>query len=380
MNVLLIPSFFPTRREPWPGSYVREYARSLALQHHVTVVYPQQLRSSGVGDQPFFNEELLEPQIRFVNYSYSQLPKSWVLSYLAAFRKVWRRIRSEWKIDVIYAHVVMPAGLAALMLGRLLRIPVILTEHWGPTRDLLKEPSTPPKLHYAMLKYVYRKVDYLSAVSGSLADEIYEIFGATVDGRLYNPVDCSVFYPAKTGQASRRVLCVTRGRGDPRKGLPNLFAAWKIVAQRAGGAVHLDIVGPDTDKLRPQIQAAGIEKTCRVFPWTPASELAPLMRNSALVVIPSRYETFARSGVEALACGVPVVATKCGGPNEYVEEGTGVLVPTNDPEALAAGILAGLRREDFLPPEELARRTRERFSYEAVCQRFTEVAQTLVNP
>jgi glycosyltransferase involved in cell wall biosynthesis len=379
VNVLLIPSSFPTRREPWPGSFVKEYARSLALQHHVTVVYPQQLKSSGVGDHPFFNEELLEPGIRLVNYTYSQLPKSWVASYLGAFRKIWRRIRTEWKIDVIYAHIVMPAGLAGLILGRLLGIPVILTEHWGPTRDLLKETSTPPKLNYATLKYVYRNVDYLSAVSGSLADEIYEVFGATVDGRLDNPIDCSVFYPEKPEHTSQRVLCVTRGHSDPRKGLPNLFAAWKIVAQRTGGAVYLDIVGPDTDDLRPQIEAAGISETCRLHPWNPAPELAVLMRNSALVVIPSRYETLARSGVEALACGVPVVATNCGGPREYVEEGTGLLVPTDDTEALTRGILAGLKRGDFLPPEELARRTRDRFSYEAVCERFTEVARTLVN-
>jgi glycosyltransferase involved in cell wall biosynthesis len=378
MNVLLIPYSFPTRREPWPGNFVMEYARSLALQHHVTVVYPQRLGSPSVGNQHFFTEELLEPKIRLVNYTYSQLPKSWVTSYLGAFRKIWRRIRSDWKVDVIYAHVAMPAGLAALMLGRLLRIPVILTEHWGPTRDWLKKTSVPPKLQYETLRYVYRKVDYLSAVSGSLGDDIYEVFGATADGRLDNPVDCSVFYPVKTEQASRRVLCVTRGDPDPRKGLPNLFAAWKTVLQRSAGTVYLDIVGPGTDELRPQIEAAGIAETCRLLPWRPAPELASLIRDSALVVIPSRYETFGRSGVEALACGVPVVATRCGGPNEYVEEGTGLLVPTDDPEALAAGILAGLRREDFLPPEELARRTRERFSYEAVCQRFTEVAQTLV--
>lgn len=378
MNVLLIPSSFPTKREPWPGSFIYEYARSLALQHNVTVVYPQQLGDQGVGNEPFFTEEWLEPRIRLVNYTYSHLPKSWLLSYLSAFRRVWRRIRREWKVDVIHAHVVMPAGVAALLLRQLLRIPVILTEHWGPVRDWLEETSTPPKLQYATLQRVYRKVDYLSTVSRSLADEIYEVFGATTHGRIDNPIDCALFYPDPTGQAARRVLCVTRGRFDPRKGVPNLLDAWRIVSERTRGAVYLDIVGPGTEELRPQVEARGIGQTCRLLPWTPAPDLAPLMRSAALVVIPSRYETFGRSGVEALASGVPVVATRCGGPNEYVEEGTGLLVPIDDPPALAEGILAGLQRSDFLPPEELARRTRERFSYEAVCHRFTEVAQALL--
>ncbi|MGZ5435796.1 MAG: glycosyltransferase [Pyrinomonadaceae bacterium] len=381
MNVLLIPSSFPTRREKWHGSYVHEFARSLALQHSVTVLYPQQLGSPGVGDEPFFIDEFLEPGIRLINYTYSHLPKSWLFSYIAAFRKVFHRVHSQARIDVIFAHVVLPAGAAAVVWGRRLKIPVILTEHWGPAEDWLKQSGLPRSLMRALLRKTYRRVDYLTAVSESLADEIREVFGVSVCGKLDQPIDCDVFHPAaRSVDAPPRVVCVTRGKPDPRKGNTNLLAAWKIVAQRTHGSVGLDIVGPDVEELAPLIEAEGLRATCRLLPWRPAPDLAILIRNSALVVIPSRYETFGRSGVEALACGVPVVATRCGGPNEYVEEGTGVLVPTDDPEALAAGILAGLRREDFLPPEELARRTRERFSYEAVCRRFTEVAQTLVNP
>jgi glycosyltransferase involved in cell wall biosynthesis len=381
MNVLLIPSSFPTRREPWPGSYIYEYARSLALRHEVTVVYPQQSGSPGVGDEPFFTDEWLEPRVRLVNYSYAHLPKSWMLSYFAAFRRVWWRVRHEWKIDVIFAHVVMPAGLAALQLGRLLRIPVILTEHWGPARDWLEGAGVPRRLQYAALEHTYRKVNYLTAVSDSLADEIKAVFGASVNGKLDYPIDCEVFRPARTHVAngSAPVLCVTRGRFDPRKGVDNLLAAWEMVSRRTGGSVRLDIVGPDVEALMPQIEAKGIGETCRLLPWRPSSELAPLMRGSALVVIPSRYETFGRSGAEALASGVPVVATNCGGPAEYVGEGTGLLVPPEDPSALAEGILAGLKRRDFLPPEELARRIRERFGYEAICQRFTEIATELTS-
>jgi glycosyltransferase involved in cell wall biosynthesis len=381
MNVLLIPSSFPTRREPWPANYIYEYARSLALQHEVTVLYPQHLGSPGVGNEPFFIEEMLEPGIRLVNYTYSYLPKTWLLSYLWAFRKVFRRIRREWEIDIIYAHVVLPAGPAALLLGKLFHIPVILTEHWGPPEDWLKESSAPRKLVRTVIANTYRQVDYLTAVSKSLASEIEEVFGASADATMEQPIDCDVFYPAATPLISgqRRVLCVTRGKYDPRKGVSNLLNAWKVVSRRTCGSATLDIVGPDIEELAPQIEAADIVESCRLISWKSGSELAALMRASSLVVIPSSYETFGRSGAEALACGVPVVSTRCGGPNEYVEEGTGLLVPPEEPEALAAGILAGLERRNFLPPEELARRIRDRFGYEAVCRRFTETAGKLTN-
>lgn len=380
MNVLLIPSSYPTRRETWQGNYVHEFARSLALEHDVTVVYPQQLGKAGVGDEPFFIEEQLEPRIRLVNYTYPHLSKSWMLSYLGAFRKVWRRVRREWRVDVIYAHIVMPAGPAALLLGRLFRLPVILTEHWGPAGDWLKEPPVPRGLMRTVVEHTYRRVDYLTAVSESLAGEIAAVYGASTDGRLDYPIDCEVFYPDGTrpDEAPRRVLCVTRGHFDPRKGVPNLLAAWKIVAGRTDGSVVLDVIGPDVELLKPQIEELGLGDTINLLPWVPAPELASLMRRTALVVIPSLYETFGRSGAEAMACGVPVVATDCGGPREYVGEGTGLLVPKEDPAALAEAVLAGLRREDFLPPDELARRTRERFGHDVICRRFTEAAAGLL--
>jgi|ERR1044071_1365423 glycosyltransferase involved in cell wall biosynthesis len=380
MKVLLIPSSYPTRRENWQGNYVHEFSRSLALGHDVTVVYPQQLGRPGVGDEPFFTDELLGPRIRLVNYTYPHLAKTWMLSYLGAFKKVWRRLRREWRPDVVFAHIVMPAGPAALLAGRLLGVPVILTEHWGPAGDWLKEPPVPRGLMRAVVENTYRRVDYLTAVSDSLAGEIEAVYGASADGKLDYPIDCEVFRPDGAGAAGgpRRVLCVTRGHFDPRKGVPNLLAAWEMVARRTNGSAVLDVIGPDVELLAPRVAELGLGGTVNLLPWVPAPELASLMRRSALVVIPSVYETFGRSGAEALACGVPVVATDCGGPREYVGEGTGLLVPKEEPAALAEAVLAGLRRENFLPPEELARRTRERFAHEVICRRFTEVAEGLL--
>ena len=386
MNILLIPSVFPTRRELWPGLYVYEYARSLALRHDVTVVYPQQLGSPRVGDEPFHDEDQLGPRLRRVNYTYKHVPKSWMLSYLAAFRKVLPRVRREWKIDVVWAHVVMPAGLSALMLKKMFGLPFVMTEHWGPVRAWVDEtPPSQKKLLSWSLRHAYADADYRTAVSDSLAEEIKEEFGVSVDGKLDYPIDCEMFRPALPGEEdgaaspAKRVLCVTRGHYDPRKGVANLLDAWQRVAHGSNGsALQLDIVGPDVELLAPRVEELRIGASVNLLPWVPPAELAPLLRRSSLVVIPSSYETFGRSGAEGLASGVPVVATRCGGPEEYVREGTGLLVPKEDPAALAEGIVAGLRRERFLPADELARLTRERFGHEVICERFTEVAEKIV--
>src|SRR5262249_13834193 len=77
-------------------------------------------------------------------------------------------------------------------------------------------------------------------------------------------------------------------------------------------------------------------------------ELARYMQQSSVVVLPSRKESLGMVLVESLACGTPVVATRSGGPEDIVNEKVGVLVPPEDPEALADAIQRVLQRpEDF---------------------------------
>jgi glycosyltransferase involved in cell wall biosynthesis len=380
MNVLLLTSTFPTMRESWRGTYVLECARSLALRHNVTVVYPERLTAPNVGNEPFFIDEYLQPRVRFLNFTYTHFPKSWLISYVAAFRKVLNRINTEQRIDVIFAHVVLPAGAAAVVWGRRLNVPVILTEHWGPAGDWLKQTAMPPRLMRAIIRKVYGRADYLTAVSDSLAEDIVRTFGTRVDAKFDQPIDCDFFRPQgdNVDAEARRVLCVTRA-DDPRKDVPNLLAAWKIVAREMADSVCLQIAAPDVRELAAEVERKGISRSCELIGSIPQSGLAALFQKASLIVIPSRYETFGRTGAEGLACGVPVVSTRCGGPDEYITEGTGLMVPAENPGALAEAIMVALQRRDkFLSPGELARKICDRFGYETVCQRFTDIAESLI--
>src|SRR6267143_570436 len=83
------------------------------------------------------------------------------------------------------------------------------------------------------------------------------------------------------------------------------------------------------------------------------AELLRYLQESALLVLPSRRETLGTVLIEALACGTPVVATRCGGPEDIVTDEVGVLVPTEDPEALARGIQTVLERRKGFNPSKL---------------------------
>jgi glycosyltransferase involved in cell wall biosynthesis len=92
------------------------------------------------------------------------------------------------------------------------------------------------------------------------------------------------------------------------------------------------------------------------------------MRQSALLVLPSRAESFGAVLVEALACGTPVLATRCGGPEDIVTETVGLLVSVNNAAALAEGMERILSRRQRYCPARLRAYALERFSWEQIAE------------
>jgi len=382
MRVLLVPSFFPTPLEPHRAAYVRDYALSLGAAHDVTVLYAQQVGAEGAPAAAFHTETALAPRVRLIHFGYRHLRRSWMLSYAWAVARAGRALAAAWSPDVVFAHTALPGGVGARALGFALRRPVLLLEHWGPAWAWMGwppyyRPAVPVALQRGLLTWTYRGVDLLCAVSEALARDLETTFGTRRASVLFNPVDCDLFHPEAASPAGPRVvLCVTRGN-DPRKGVDTLLAAWeRVQAVTAGAELHL--AGTALEAAASEVKRRGLDATCRILGWLSPDALAAALRRASLVVIPSTYETFGRSGVEALASGVPVVSTRCVGPEEYVRDGEGLLVPKDDPAALAEGITAGLDRGRFLPAATLATSARERFGYEAVCRRFTELARPLL--
>jgi len=128
------------------------------------------------------------------------------------------------------------------------------------------------------------------------------------------------------------------------------------------GTTHRQLV--DALGLRPHVHFEGLASP---------SQVAARMRQSALLVVPSRRESFSAVAAEALACGTPVVATRCGGPEDIVTADTGRLVAVDDPEALARGIDDVLAARSSFDPEALRRSAVSRFGRAAALARLREL-------
>ncbi len=294
-------------------------------------------------------------------------------TYYWAARRIAKQLRRDFPFDLIHAHFTYPDGVAAVRLGKQFGVPVIITEHvpWGPWT-----------YHNAFVRResmgaVERCAIHI-AVSGPVRESVARVVGASeklrvipvgVDGNIFN---CS---EGKGQPLPGQLLFV--GAIRPVKGVDILLRAVRLLVD-SGRNVTLVLVGEsyfksyqrEYHRLRQLAQDLRLESRVNFAGKRRPPELVRSIQESAVLVLPSRAESFGMVLVEALACGTPVVATRCGGPEDIVTEEVGTLVPPEDAQALAAGIAKVLDRRSDYDPAKLRAYALERFGLESVGQRL----------
>lgn len=201
---------------------------------------------------------------------------------------------------------------------------------------------------------VLRRAARVIALSPYTAQRILEDFPeleGRVDTILY-PVDMGKFVPAaghRSNLMEAPYLLLTARILDPRKNVGMLFRAYARI-RKYEPDLRLVLTGDMPNaRVMQQLAEAGVREYVEFMGRVSAHELVKLYQGAELFVLPSTQEGLAISMLEAMACGLPVVATRCGGPEGVVHDGiTGRLVPNDDAEAFAAAVLEILRDQELL--------------------------------
>jgi glycosyltransferase involved in cell wall biosynthesis len=196
------------------------------------------------------------------------------------------------------------------------------------------------KLAYWGMPVMNRRAARIVTVSDGLQRELVERWGADPAKtlRIYNPATIDLDDAASTAAdlADRPDVVLAAGRLSPEKGVDVLIDAFARV-KRPGARLVIAGDGGERAKLTRQARDLGIAD--RVTFLGQVEDIRPLYRQTRALVVPSRTEAFGMVVVEALAHGLPIVATACTGPTEILDGGRfGRLVPVEDPASLAAGI------------------------------------------
>jgi glycosyltransferase involved in cell wall biosynthesis len=306
------------------------------------------------------------------------ISKDELLPHMRAFAA---ELRAAWELerpDVVHAHFWM-SGLAALEAARPLGIPVVQTFHalGVVKRRHQGAGDTSPSARLEIERRVVREADRIVA---TCSDEVFELVRLGADRRRVSVVPCGVD------------LCrfTTDGPVEPRPGLPaRILAVARLVERKGVGEAvealtqlpeaELVIAGgpdraeldsdPEVRRLRELAGRHGVSDRVEFRGRVGRAELPALLRSADVAVCVPWYEPFGIVPLEAMACGVPVVASSVGGLVDTVVHGvTGVHVPPRDPARVAEaldGLLGDPARRRVLGAAG-ARRARERYGWDRV--------------
>ena len=191
-------------------------------------------------------------------------------------------------------------------------------------------------------------------------------------GRKEDAADPSSEDPADNG-ITRFISAASINYG---KGFDILIRAYAEVIQTRPD-IHLTIMGdgPELNAIRSLAAELKLDEgdSAGMVTFTGPfvrSEFAEALNHSDVFVLASRSETFGIVYAEALAAGVPVIATKCGGPEDFIDETNGILIPVEDVEALATAMHTMIVTCDRYEGASLASVCRSHFSPESVAQQI----------
>lgn len=377
MHVLIIPSWYPESQDDIRGSFFREQA--LALFKHgcrVGVVYPQHrsLRQWRTGLSGKYGVEFDcdqgMPTYRFHGLNwFPRLPSLaasiWVRHGLKAFDCY---IKDHGKPDIIHAHSILNAGVLAKKIKESYGIPFVVTEHsTAYARGLI------PSARLRLAKEVTLSASKLFAVSHEFCRLLTAKFGRETEWNFLPNIVNQMFLSATRSPKEGLFRFVNVALADKKKQQSNIVAAFAMEF-KDNSDVRLTIVGdgPELESLRKLVKDLGLENRIRMPGMFTRTQVLDEIASSNAFVLSSQYETFGVVIVEALAVGLPVIATRCGGPESIVQAEDGVLVPVGDVHALASAMRHVFDHQGKFDADEIRERCRVRYSEESVALKLIE--------
>jgi glycosyltransferase involved in cell wall biosynthesis len=373
MTVLILTHSYPDSRIKWRGLFIRDQALALSEKHEVIVVY---FRVEYTRFSPFSKYSFVKREKGTITEYELTTGKSFPvinqLKYLNdTYRFIRKEILSKKRIDIIHSHLSYPAGFLGTIIQNREKIPCVLTEHTWINKYFR---ST---IHKLCVLYTLKHAGSLVAVSRALGDDITSCCNRRVNV-IPNVIDINKFSLPETAKMNTKLnIGILGGMGNYRKGLDILIKAVSLLKDMEM-TVHIGGDGKYLTNFRDLARELGVEGNCLFYGEIKPESIQDFYSGLDFYVLPSRDETFGVVVIEAMACGLPVIATRCGGPEEIITNETGVLIGKENPQELAKAIRSLAGNLDSYNRKSIRNYVLEKFSRDRFTESLTEVYQELL--
>jgi len=263
---------------------------------------------------------------------------------------------------IAHIHFAVPTGPLGWLLKKLLGIPYVVTLHGGDVPGFVPEQTGKSFMWLIpLIRPIWKNAAHVVAVSIGLRDLARRTFPEVSIKSIPNGVDCNFFHPpTKEPKTSIPLRMITAARLNSQKGIPYLLEALYLLKSECEEIpLHLDIYGdgPDRNLIESLVNKWNLSSWVTIHGWVSRNEVNEAMGRSHLFVLPSVVEGMPIACLQAMAVGLPVLATRTIGSEEVVQDKyNGSLVPVKDPQALKEKLLYLISKPEVLEPMRKASR------------------------
>lgn len=371
MNIAIVADGVPKPDRKMMGIFPYDQAKALASLGHNVFILSVNLRSFKYKRKHGFRKYIKDGitvyefglPIGAVPFKLFQLFSIRSLDYI--LKKLYNDVPN---IDVVHSHFYGMTFTAAALKEKY-GYKLVATEHYSgflnsnyKNRDKLIKHATK----------AYKKVDKLIAVSSSLA-RILEKECSKKAVVVHNIADVSTFSPRQTIKKHEGVRFVSVGRLTYQKNYPLLISAF-AKAHETRNDITLDIYGAGAleDELRELISNKNMNGIINLKGFADRKVISEAMLNSDAFILLSDYETFGVVYIEALASGIPIIATNCGGPEDFVTSDNGILVECGNLKQAVNAILYMCDNYNRYDPIKLSDEIKKKFSPKYIAEKIVE--------
>lgn len=381
MKALWLCSWYPNSFNPYDGDFVQRHAFATAKFLPVTVFYVGQYgetSDTSIDKSIDLQTKGVEERIIFFRFKKTGLRLLDKLIYNARYLSVYKRaikkyITKEGTPGIVHVHVPMKAGMLALWLKRKYSIRYIVTEHSSAYNAAAEDSFFKRKKIFQLnVKRVLSNAVITTVVSNSVGTILQRLFQLRQVETIHNVADTSLFnYKLPAAGKFRFVHASTMTHQKNMEGMLRTFAQLKTIRTDW----ECELLGWDIPALKQLSADLGLDEFVKWHGPLSYAEVATHMQRSSALVLFSRHENFPCVIVEALCCGLPVIATNVGGVAEAINSSNGILVESENEDELLKAMCDMIDKNKNFDREAISIAAQSKFSYEVIGKQFYQLYQ-----
>lgn len=378
MKIFVLLRGIPTPSDPQWGSFEYDQVKALVAKGYEVIAMSVESRRKNKGDG--IRIELKEYDgvkhynfnasfLGFLKYTYEPI-YVWVMSHF--FLRLYNHVvAKEGMPDLVYSHYSRNIALSTAIAEKI-PVPIVGMEHWSELGKTVIKPTVLKRS-----RNCYPKLAQLLVVSEALKNNIKKQIG--IDSIVVPNIIGSEFQYKPATRKDTSIRFLSTGNLLPIKRMDLIIKAFANLDKRLSNW-DLTIVGGGVEmpKLKKLVEDNGLSDKIHIVGRKTRPEIVELINNTDVYILASTSETFGVAAAEALACGVPVIATDCGGPRDFISPENGIIIPVNDQQKMEEAIVYMSNNLKNYNKEEIAKDFHSKFSSEAVANQLTEIFENVI--